>query len=193
MFHCELDSFVLKFKYLWRAGRNAKLSIKSNGGKAEAHLSVELGDAPAVANQVNQRRNGPAQQRRRERRAAAREGDKVAEEANVQPTTAEEAVENVADAENFVAEKANNSEEEGNIDIISDEMCSDRSYLEKDDDKETFVENLVFTTSSKESLEDQDIENLLDYTLKIVGIEILKVKVNRNEEGSLASCSVLSL
>ena len=94
------------------------------------------------------------------------------------------------DAEYFMAEKTINSEEKGNIDIISDEMCSDRIYLERADDEETFIENLVLTPSSKESIEHQNIENLLDYTLKIVGIEMLNVKVNRGDEGSLASCSV---
>jgi hypothetical protein len=42
MAHKELASFFLKFKNLWQAGWNAKLSLKSNEGKAEAHLSVEL-------------------------------------------------------------------------------------------------------------------------------------------------------
>ena len=43
MAQTELDSFVLKFKNLWRSERNASLSIK----KSDVHLSVELGDAPS--------------------------------------------------------------------------------------------------------------------------------------------------
>ena len=86
MAHKELDSFILKFKNLWQAGRNAKLSLKSVDGKAEAHLSVELGDAPAI----QRSRNGPSWQRRWERRAAAREADKAAEQANIELNVAEE-------------------------------------------------------------------------------------------------------
>ena len=48
MAHKELASFFLNFKNLWQAGWNAKLSLKSNEGKAEAHLSVELWDAPVI-------------------------------------------------------------------------------------------------------------------------------------------------
>ena len=38
----EMDSFLIKFKNLWKSGRNANLTIKSNAGKAEVVLIVEL-------------------------------------------------------------------------------------------------------------------------------------------------------
>ena len=38
----EIDSFVLKFKNLWKSGRNANLTTNSNAGKADVVLSVEL-------------------------------------------------------------------------------------------------------------------------------------------------------
>ena len=41
-----MDSFILKFRNLWQAGWNAKLSLESIHGKVEVNLSVELGDAP---------------------------------------------------------------------------------------------------------------------------------------------------
>ena len=33
-----MDSFIIKFKNLWKSGRNANLTIKSNAGKAEVFL-----------------------------------------------------------------------------------------------------------------------------------------------------------
>ena len=74
----EIDSFVLKFKNLWRAGRNASLTIKANAGKAHVNLSVELDhhadrDHPQHVKLLQGSRNGPARQRRRLKRAAARE------------------------------------------------------------------------------------------------------------------------
>jgi hypothetical protein len=58
--HYEIDSFVLKFNNLWQAGRNATLSFKSNAGKAEAHLCVELGDAPLLTGHFQTPRNSPS-------------------------------------------------------------------------------------------------------------------------------------
>ena len=38
----EIDSFYVKFKNLLLSGRNASLTIKSNDGKAEVNLRIEL-------------------------------------------------------------------------------------------------------------------------------------------------------
>ena len=86
----ETHGFVQKFKNLWQAGRNASLTNKSSAGKAQVELSVELGEATPVAahgshqKMHNLSRNGPARQRRREKRAAERKaaaGTDVAVEA----------------------------------------------------------------------------------------------------------------
>ena len=67
----EIDSFFFKFKSLLRSQKNGTLTLKTDSGKVSVNLSLEventLGSPP--------RRNacGPARQRRRERRAAARE------------------------------------------------------------------------------------------------------------------------
>ena len=45
MARTEIDSFIVKFQSLLLSGRNATLEIKSNAGKAEVTLHVELGDA----------------------------------------------------------------------------------------------------------------------------------------------------
>ena len=86
----ETHGFVKKFKNLWQAGRNASPTNKSSAGKAQVELSVELGEATPVAahgshqKMHNLSRNGPARQRRREKRAAERKaaaGTDVAVEA----------------------------------------------------------------------------------------------------------------
>ena len=91
----EMDSFNLKFKNLWKSGRNANLTIKSTSGKAKVILSVEL-DEPAVHAHLQHHhhpaRNGPARQRRREKRAAAREAAaaEVSESVTAVAATAED-------------------------------------------------------------------------------------------------------
>ena len=129
MAHKELDSFFLKFKNLWQAGWNAKLSLKSIKGKSEAHLSVELEDTPVL----KKPRNGPSQQRHCDRRAAAREAEKATERVNVDTIVAVE--ENVANSnvENIVETNKNatidKKIQEDQI-LLQDEFCSDQLYLE---------------------------------------------------------------
>ena len=61
----ELNSFILKFKNLWKSGRNANLTIKSIAGKAHVSLNVELDETPsdldeAQHGRLQKSRNGPA-------------------------------------------------------------------------------------------------------------------------------------
>ena len=76
MAYLEVDSFVRKFKILCQAGRNASLTLSSNAGKAVLNLRVDLGvleqQHPHPPHCPSTRsRNGPSQQRRRDRQAAA--------------------------------------------------------------------------------------------------------------------------
>ena len=69
----EIDSFVFKFRHLCRSGRNATLTLRSSAGKASIDLHVDLGDQQHIPVQQRQHsRDGPARQRRRLKRAAAR-------------------------------------------------------------------------------------------------------------------------
>ena len=100
MFNSELDSCINKFKNLWESGLDAHLVIDAHAGHAWVDLRVRLGHAPGPPHhQVHQQatlqsRNGPSQQRRRERRAQERnqaeaeEASKVlAEKVNVENET----------------------------------------------------------------------------------------------------------
>ena len=71
----EIDSFTSKFQNLRHAGKDAELSFPSNAGQVKVTLKGNLGRLPPppryTHNQfqhgANQSRNGPSQQRRRER------------------------------------------------------------------------------------------------------------------------------
>ena len=98
MFHTQLNSFVVKFHQLWKAGYNAHLNVDSHAGYAWCGLRVDLGAAPAAPRHQQQvrpgpRRHAPSYRRRLEARAAARaaasnEAEKATEDAT---ETAEEA------------------------------------------------------------------------------------------------------
>ena len=113
----ELDTFVHKFKQLWKSGLDAHLDIDTHGGEAWVGLRLRLSHAPGphhhFPNQPRRTRNGPAQQRRRARRAALRQEKAV------------EATEDVAKLDIPVAVEAAKQQldsvtEEAAVDIVGD-------------------------------------------------------------------------
>ena len=82
MFDEELNTSIANFKQLWQAGIvEAHLAIDSHAGRAGVHLHIPLGQAlgplphPVQPHYQPTRRNKntPSRQRRRARRAAARD------------------------------------------------------------------------------------------------------------------------
>ena len=69
MAHCEIDSFVTKFKHLCHAGYKAMLTVESSDGEVSVTLRTGLGPIPSSS---RPRHRGPAYQRRQERRQVAR-------------------------------------------------------------------------------------------------------------------------
>ena len=69
----EIDSFIWKFKQLLYSVRNDHLDKKSEAGKAIVHLTAEV-DVHVYQEQHRAKHwNGPACQRHREKRAAAKD------------------------------------------------------------------------------------------------------------------------
>jgi hypothetical protein len=144
----EIDSFFIKFKQLVYSGKNAHLDVKSEAGKAIVHLTVEVD----VQHQHRaQPRNGPARQRRREKRAAAREAAEIAnhevdgsaivkevENTETRDVSEEDNLENVEESEVSEQEtrengKAKSAEKASKpvIEEVDDEFCSNKSYQTK--------------------------------------------------------------
>ena len=95
----EIDSFVFKLKNLWKAGRNANLTIECNAGKASVNLRVDDLVVPHHALQQRNSRNGESQRRLRERRAQARQAaeEGAGEVTNIENTDAND----LSDKENL--------------------------------------------------------------------------------------------
>ena len=62
----ELDTFIFKFKQLWRNGLSAHLDLETSAGKAWVGMRLDLGDAPGPQHvqDVNHQksRNSPAKE-----------------------------------------------------------------------------------------------------------------------------------
>jgi hypothetical protein len=108
----ELDSFVRKFRTLWKSGRNAKLFVETEAGHAFVNLQVGLGQAQPQQPVWHGGRGGsPSKQRRLERRAeerrevaaAAAEVEKV-EKAKIAEKASEAEAENVSETQNKVTD-----------------------------------------------------------------------------------------
>ena len=65
----ELDTFVLKFKQLWRCGHEAQLNVEAKNGKALVDMRLCLDDEPF---KLSKFKISPSRERRKIRREAAR-------------------------------------------------------------------------------------------------------------------------
>ena len=177
----EIDSFILKFKNLLLSGRNATLVLKSNAGKAEVNLSVELGDVLSQPHSQHRQRhgprNGPSRERRRIRRAEARKAAEVAEhveEMNVDSTKVEKAAEEATNHENDSKDETASNEHP----TLRDEFCSNKSF-ESESDCE-IVEKLLITADCQADWSNRVVTKLVAEKLQSIGIEMTSIEVNRN-------------
>ena len=69
----EINSFVIKFQQLWKAGFDAHLDLETHAGNAWVGLRLNLRQLPSYSEgRYQQNRQSPSRLRRRERRAAER-------------------------------------------------------------------------------------------------------------------------
>lgn len=112
----ELDSFILKFKHLWKTGHDAHLDIEAKAGKAWVGIRLCLADEPGPLHQpVNLPKTiSRSRDRRRKRREAEREEN----------IKTESATEKVAAVTDTIEEKSNEIvvTEAAEIDLDSEEM-----------------------------------------------------------------------
>jgi hypothetical protein len=184
----EIDSFIAKFKSLLLSGRNATLQIKSQAGKAEVNLCVELGDVshpPAQHPHHQWHRNGPSRQRRRLRRAAEREAEKVAENAEPSAEEATGGVKSQAEEANIPSKDTTNETES---ETLQDEFCTDESFERLSDD--VLVEEILVTADCQADWSDNVVTKLVNEKLEIIGIQMKSIAVNRNIRRCFESCIV---
>ena len=150
----EIDSFVRKFKVLCQAGRSATLTLSSDAGNASLNLQVDLGSLHDDGLRLHQHphnhaRNGPARQRRTEKRAAARKAE--AEQAEAALTEEEKEVLDMAeraaskspvhealkpeegskeaeDEKDVAVEKSSNKSTQTSAKEVVDEVCPNSEY-----------------------------------------------------------------
>ena len=162
----EIDSFILKYKNLMSARRNARLNIQAKAGKAYVNLSVELEHPAGCDHPQNHRsKNGPARQRRRLRRAAAREAE------NAVVVDSEVAKETVGNKVGDIAEEASTEKTSTTKNVIEDlvdEFCSDEEYQkEVEENSEIFkltYRSLPHESFKSESEMKEDLKRNLSYT-----------------------------
>ena len=159
----ELDTFVQKFKQLWKSGQDAHLDLESHNGKAWVGLRLQLGDEPGPPQRTSKlpkTKCSPSRDRRRLRRAAERVNGDEAEQAH--GDDAEKA------SESF-DEKNEDTEEALQIIVENSETVEEAENVEKDVVKE---ENVVNNVEEAENVEkdvekSEDLEgNLLDIANK---------------------------
>ena len=190
----EIDSFFWKFKKLLHSGKNAQLEIKSEAGKAVVKLTAEVDAFPPDHARF---RNGPARQRRREKRAANRaDAEKAAEPELVVNATEEEASvqhSNTGSAEEAPA-TANESksaliaieprDEIENVALSSDTIADDEKKTKEICSVVSIIPVRVVSAS------DDAIEKTVKEKLEDKELKVLDIFIQRSVNGVFTRCDV---
>ena len=164
--HSELNSFISKFCQLWRAGVTANFHAETHAGMAWCQVRVQLGPAPAPADrrpQAQGRRRGPAHQRRKERRAAARFAAAAADQAAAYESVAVE-----------VAESVDDTEEVTETEIVAEEVAE----IVAEEVAETVAEEVAETVAGEvtETVADEAAEKEIVTVKEAETVEVAKRK-----------------
>ena len=161
MVQWELDSFYFKFKNLLRAEKDATLTFKSEAGRASVSLSLDLGHVLRGQDQLppGGHRNGPARQRRREKRAA----DRAAENVDAKDKESAEKVEKDPFLENSTVEEAKGFEiavEARKLDDVEKETATEEVEAPVENLKDEVCPDEIYQSQSKQliSVETQTLE-----------------------------------
>ena len=105
----ELNSFVYKFKNLWRNGQEATLNVRSKAGNAWVELSVGLGHPvdlppPPLHKDIH---HGNSRDRRRNRRAAEKLNEELKETEEVSRNKTEFEKEHAAEVDKSLSDTEN--------------------------------------------------------------------------------------
>ena len=102
-------------------------------------------------------------------------------------------------APNGLNENAENTTENGGVGIekdtkvditVQDEVCSDDIYIDDLVHDDTVVEEILLQAPCQEICEEDDMNEILDYNLKILGVNMIKCKMNKSESDVITSCLV---
>ena len=171
----ELDSFLVKFKYLWHRGHDVYLSVEAHAGQAKVTLQAGLGHhpphpqyPPPFPQRNPNRRNGPARQRRRERRAADRQAAEIQKSAEEAPNQEDVNLNPAEDAENSVNYQNNTNEND------NQEVAGNASFEKQDDiEIETNPAETAAANIPREISDEILIDPLVEAELVIVFGEVI--------------------
>ena len=143
----EFNSFVNKFRNLWKAGHTASLKVETRAGEAWVELHVGLGVPHPVEGE--HQHHGNARNRRREKRAAARAAESATKAAET-ATTDGQVDKDLNRNDEKVAEEATNDTVQVNISSkvvdefeIENSVSEDLTYSFKSDYVQKDIEDTL--------------------------------------------------
>ena len=181
----EVDSFYFKFKNLLVSEKDATLTIKSESGKVQVNLSVELGHVHSEEEKGvhHHSRDAPARKRRCQWRAEARQHAAVETENIAKSDQTDSSENHIVIEEVAVGAKTDESS------ALKDEFCPDGVYLDTVNE-DILIEEFVIKPDGEIDWKSNDIESSIEYKLKVVGVDILNMEILRDDEILITSCLV---
>ena len=210
----EVETFVKKFHQLWNDGVTAHLDLDTHGGEAWVGLRVHLGgQVPGPLHrpvhpfqQEVPRKESPSRQRRRARRAAARQAH-VERTSDAEAVEASEVVQQTIEEQTAAAnavyaaveDTAKELAVEANGDPVIDEFCSNVEYNENilSDENSVCYRFIVMETKDIEVFKSKVRQSFIaaevdicNQSFEISGCEILRDQLKfylkiRNDEKAI--------
>ena len=161
-------------------------SVKNGVGNLQLGFQLGLPHDPHEIQQHRPRRKGPSRRERDRKRAAEHQARVQAQFTASDKTTAAAVIAALSSSEELSDE---NYQTAGKSDNLRDEFCSDDIF---DQNQETDpLDEIIVTLDCDSDLNNDNIETVIDYKLKILGINMVKiVEQNRGQGGILAPCLV---
>ena len=158
----ELNSFVVKFKQLWKSGLNAHLDLDTSAGKAWVGLRLDLGDglaAPRHQGAHEQKgKDSPSKERRRERRTLLRKTGTTENHVKTEYSDEQKTTEEVDELTNDkVKELTIDGDEPKSTEDVEEFIIDKVQELPRNSDEQN-------TTEKVEEVVDNTVENLSNHT-----------------------------
>ena len=160
----ELETFVQKFRHLWKSGLDAQLNLEAHAGEAWVGLHLRLGQEPGPLHRkpqfTNVKKSPSARDRRRELRAADRAASEMLkqEEDNIvvnEPNGNETEIDDIEAEEAFETESSENNAatveeacdvhlgKEAEINGATEDVVSDENLEEAKQNKNESMEDVI--------------------------------------------------
>ena len=187
----EIDSFVGKFRQLWRAGLDVHLDLNAHAGNAWVGIKLNLGQPKSTQQQceILKKRYSPSRIRRRERRAASRQDNNLTDTESVDilnkdGNKSKEIGKSSSSDSNQMAVVAEEANIEPTENLVTEEVFTTEDLpVRNSDAKEVIIDSKdeAQTVSSEQNCVSPDTSENIEVQVKCVAEDDVQIDTGSND------------